>query len=146
MLPAAVFASASGGSGSAEPDILGMEKAAMARWAKGDTLGILELYAGDITYFDPFQDKRVDGLEAMRKLYGAFHGKFSLAYVEFIDAKVQRFGDTAVLTYRLVDDSVEGGKTTRHHWNVTSVYARVGGEWKIVHGHFSFVHGKVEGQ
>jgi uncharacterized protein (TIGR02246 family) len=126
-------------------DIIAMERAAMDRWNRGDTQGVLDLYAEDITYFDPLQDKRVDGLEAMKALYGSFTGKFKIQSYEMIDAKVQRTGDVAVLTYNLLDEVVElptGPTSMKMAWNVTEVYARVEGQWKIVHAHFSYLHGK----
>jgi uncharacterized protein (TIGR02246 family) len=142
-LPAAVLTSCNkSGAGSETNDIIAMERAALDRWGQGDTQGVLDLYAKDITYFDPFQDKRVDGLEAMKALYRPFAGKFKILHYEMIDPKVQRTGEVAVLTYNLLDDFVElsaGPTSTKMAWNVTSVYARVEGQWRIVHSHYSFV-------
>jgi len=35
--------------------IIALEKAALERWMNGDVYGYLELYAEDVTYFDPMQ-------------------------------------------------------------------------------------------
>ena len=48
--------------------IIAVERATLDRWGKGDPQGFLEVYAPDVTYFDPFQDKRIDGHDAMTKL------------------------------------------------------------------------------
>ena len=37
--------------------ILGLEKAALDRWCKGDPTGFLEISAPDVVYFDPFLEK-----------------------------------------------------------------------------------------
>src|SRR6266567_2210218 len=50
--------------------IIALERGALDRWGKGDPQGYLELYAPDITYFDPTQERRVDGAAAMQTLYG----------------------------------------------------------------------------
>jgi ketosteroid isomerase-like protein len=76
-----------------------MEMAALDRWGRGDTQGPLDLYAEDVTYFDPLQNKRVDGRAAMKTLYDALAGKIKIQHYDMIDPKVQRTGDAAVLTY-----------------------------------------------
>ena len=127
-------------------DIIAMERAALDRWGRGDPQGVIDLYANDITYFDPLQDKRVDGLEAMKTLYGAIAGKIEIRHYDMIDPKVQRMGDVAVLTYNLVDDLTRlptGPVSMRVPWNVTTVYAHVDGRWKVVHAHYSYVKGKL---
>jgi hypothetical protein len=45
--------------------ILMLERGALDRWGKGDPGGFLELYAADITYFDPLTAARIDGHQAM---------------------------------------------------------------------------------
>ena len=55
-----------------------------------------------------------------------------------IGAKVQRHGDVAVLTYNLRSEAVlPDGKPVTVRWNSTSVYARIGGAWKVIHSHWS---------
>jgi hypothetical protein len=38
----------------------------LTRWIKFDPQGYLDLQAPEVTYFDPFTESRVDGLEAMQ--------------------------------------------------------------------------------
>src|SRR5690349_17375351 len=87
-------------------EIIAMTRAALDRWGKGDIQGPLELYAQDITYFDPLQEKRVDGIEAIRKIYAPFAGKLKIGHYEMLDPKVQRYGHTAILTFNLTDDVI----------------------------------------
>lgn len=42
--------------------IVGLEKAALERWGNGDPSGFLEISHRDVVYFDPFLDRRLDGL------------------------------------------------------------------------------------
>src|SRR4029453_12416431 len=51
----------------AQPDtIIALERGALDRWGRGDPQGYLDLYARDVTYFDPMSAKRTDGFDAMR--------------------------------------------------------------------------------
>src|SRR5688500_13362144 len=70
--------------------IVGLERAALDRWGKGDPQGYLELYAPEVTYFDPALEKRANGLEAMRKYLEPITGKVRVARYDMIEPKVQR--------------------------------------------------------
>lgn len=123
-------------------EILGQLRQALDRWGNGDIQGPLELYAPDITYFDPLQEKRVDGIEAMRRLYAPLAGKLKIAHYEIKDPKVQRYGDVAILTFNLVDDVIQqpgGPVNVRVAWNCTQINVHRDGKWRVVHEHWSFV-------
>jgi uncharacterized protein (TIGR02246 family) len=121
--------------------IIRMERAALDRWGKGDPQGYLEIMAPEETYFDPTQEKRVDGLDALKAVILPFTGKIKIDRYEMIDPKVQASGDIAVLTFNLISHVTPPGVTPEIsvHWNTTEVYRRVDGRWKIVHSHFSYV-------
>ena len=121
--------------------IIGLERAALDRWGKGDPRGYLEIYAPDVTYFDPFLDKRANGLDAMRKYLEPIAGKVKVDRYDMIDAKVQRRGDVAALSYNLISygKKLDGKETVLARWNSTKVYERIGGQWKIFHDHWSFI-------
>src|SRR5690348_13946439 len=91
-------------SGDAAGELIALTRAALDRWGNGDVQGPLEIYAQNITYFDPVQERRVEGIEAMRKLYAPFAGKIKIGHYEMIDPKVQQYGETAILTFNLIDD------------------------------------------
>jgi len=114
--------------------ILALERAALDRWGKGDPDGFLEINAADVSYFDPFLEKRLDGLPALIDWYSGIRGKIKIDRDEIIDPRVRVIGDAAILTYRFVSEGSEG--TAR--WNATEVYQRFGDQWKIVHSHWSF--------
>ena len=60
---------------------------------------------------------------------------------EMIDPKVQRNGDVARLTFNLVNYGKLPGAPERvlARWNTTEVYGRMGGTWKLIESHWSFM-------
>ena len=119
-------------------EVIALERAALDRWGKGDPAGFLETYAPEVTYFDPSTERRIDGRAAITAYYQPIAGKIKIPRYEMIGAKVQRHGDVAVLTYNLRSEGVQpDGKPVTVRWNSSSVYARVGGRWKVIHSHWS---------
>ena len=114
--------------------IVAMETAALDRWGKGDPDGFLAISAPDVSYFDPFQEHRVDGLPALKSLYETIRGKVKIDRAEIINPRVQVMGDAAILTFQFASHGSEGAKL----WNCTEGYQRLDGQWKIVHSHWSF--------
>ncbi len=124
------------------PDaIIALERGALDRWGKGDPQGYLDIMAPETTYFDPLQEKRIDGLDALREMLKPFTGKIKIDRIEMINPKVQRDGNVAVLTFNLISHVTPPGVTPAitARWNTTEVYRRLDGHWKIVHSHFSYV-------
>ncbi len=117
--------------------ILGMERAALDRWGKGDPTGFLDICAEEVTYFDPYAERRIDGLAALRRYYESLRGKVRVDRYELSNPLVERRGDVAVLTFNYV--SWTGPATSR--WNCTEVYARTPAGWRIVQTHWSKTRG-----
>lgn len=118
--------------------IIALERAAMDRWGKGDPQGFIEIFADEVTYFDPSTARRVDGIEAMRALFAPIVGLVKLSRYEMLNPDVSRRGDLAILSYNLVTYSKRAdGEPRVARWNTTEAYALIGGAWKIVHSHFS---------
>jgi ketosteroid isomerase-like protein len=111
--------------------VLALERAALDRWGKGDPGGYLEITAPEVTYFDPYVERRVDGIAALKAWYEPISGKIRIDRDEIIDPHVQVIGDAAVLTMQYKSHGSEGDK----RWNCTEIYRRSGVEWKIVHSH-----------
>jgi len=119
--------------------IIALERSALDRWGKGDPQGFLEAYAPDVSYFDPSQEHRVDGLAAMKDLLTPITGKIKIDSYEMNNPKVQRRGDIAVLSYQVVNHVTRpGGQQVTFRWNSTAVYERTRESWKIIHSHFSY--------
>ena len=121
--------------------IVMLERDALDRWGKGDPGGFLELYAVDITYFDPLTAARIDGHQAMENYYRPWVGKIQVARYEMLNPHVIVDGNMALLTYNLVNyiqDAAEGVESVGSCWNSTTVYQQRSGAWKAIHSHWSF--------
>jgi ketosteroid isomerase-like protein len=116
--------------------LIAIEKAALEEWNRGNPSGYLDILADDITYFDPFQEKRIDGFAAMQVFYESLRGSVQVDKYEMIDPVVQQTNEMAVLSYNLL--SYAGGAVYR--WNCTEVYQQQPDkQWKIIHNHWSFI-------
>jgi len=129
---------------SLKAELVALERSALDRWIRVDPDGYLSLYAPEITYFDPFRDKRVDGIPAMEAIVAPMRGMkspFADVRYDMIDPSVQRHGDVALLTFNVVNYGKLPNKPEAviNRWNSTEVYQRIDGQWKIIHSHWSFV-------
>lgn len=111
-----------------------MERAALDRWARGDPDGFLEICDSAVVYFDPFQERRLNGIAELQTLYDSLRGKVHLDQYELADPSVRVFGNCALLTFNFVS---RAGNAV-HRWNTTELYARRDCGWRIVHSHWSF--------
>lgn len=116
-------------------EIVQLEREALARWCKGDPSGFLEISAEDVVYFDPFLEKRMDGLASLTAYYESIRGQVSAERFELINPCVHLAGDAAVLTFNFVS---YGGNEDASRWNCTEVFRRSGDSWKIIQTHWSF--------
>lgn len=125
--------------------ILAMENAAMERWRKGDPWGWTEISADDITYFDPFLAKPVNGMAEYKTCMKQAEGNVNYQVSEFIDPKVVFFGNTALLTYNYRSKVLDqgGSEISQMLWNTTEVYFKRAADWQIVHTHWSFVNHRL---
>jgi uncharacterized protein (TIGR02246 family) len=129
-----------------DDEIVALERAALDRWGNGDPQGYLEIMAPEVTYFDPTQPKRVDGLQAMKDLLEPLTGKIRVDRYDMLHPTVQRHGDAALLTFNLVSyrKQPDGSEEPIVRWNSTETYARIDGRWRIVHSHWSFVQPELK--
>ena len=122
--------------------IVMLERDALDRWGQGDPGGFLELYASDISYFDPVTAARIDGHQAMENYYRPWIGKIHVVRYEMRSPQVIVDGNMALLTYNLVNyiRDTNGLESVGSCWNSTTVYQRRGDTWKTIHSHWSFTH------
>ena len=114
--------------------IIALESAALERWGNGDPSGFLEICASDVVYFDPYQEKRIDGLDALAQYYKSLWGMVNFDRFELLNPLVQISGDLAVLTFNYV--SYTGDNESR--WNCTEVYRHDENRWQIIQTHWSY--------
>ena len=131
--------------------IISLERSALDRWIRADPDGYLGLYEKDATYFDPFREKRIDGLDELNAQLATMRGvalPFTEPRYDMIDPVVRVEGDIAVLTFNLVNYGKPLGsvvETVLSRWNATEVYRHVDGAWRIIHTHWSFTQPQLAG-
>ena len=109
----------------------------LARWYSGDPLGYAELYAEDLTYFDPGTETSLQGIESLRAYYEPLVDRFHIDRYETDDFRLQHHVEIAILTFTLSEYAAGDDPTVV--WKVTHAYRQVDGEWRVIHGHFSQV-------
>lgn len=117
--------------------IIGLEKAALDKWFKGDTSGYEQLWSKrSFTYFDAVVEKRVDDHATIAEFLKTIDGKLFADSYDFCNPRVQIGKDMAVLTYQLF------AKTTLidMEYNCIEVYQKEeDGEWRVIHSTWSFI-------
>ncbi len=116
--------------------IIKLETEALEQWNSGNPSGFLELSAEDVVYFDPMQERRLNGYKELETLYEGLRGKAKVERYEMLNPLVQGVENMAVLTFNL--NSYSGDSVWK--WNCTEVYrCEADGTWKIIHTHWSLV-------
>lgn len=115
--------------------IIAVETQALRRWGDGDPDGFLDICHPEVTYFDPFNDSRIDGLPALRSYYEQLRGQVHIDRFEMINPKVVLGLDLAVLSFNFAS---QGGNDA-FRWNCTETYREVEGRWLIIQTHWSLV-------
>ena len=115
--------------------IVAAETEALIRWGAGDPGGFLDICHPDVTYFDPFLEARLDGLNALTGHYENLRGKVHVDTFELINPRVVVGGELAVLSFNYVSKNGSG----TYRWNCTEVYRSVAARWLIVQTHWSHV-------
>ncbi|HSK10909.1 MAG TPA: nuclear transport factor 2 family protein [Vicinamibacterales bacterium] len=129
----AADAGPAGGAEDVAGAVLALERAALERWGRGDPGGFIDLAAEDIVYFDPFQERRVDGREAFVRLMESICGQVRVERFELTNPAVHASGDLALLTFNFL--SQPDGPMSR--WNASEAYRRDVQGWRLVHQHWS---------
>ena len=97
--------------------------------------------ADDYTEFNADYATRIDG-KAMATRMSEVAPYEKSVFADMQNAKVQVYGDTAILTYNYAGITRGAdGKTEPQVAKSTRVYVRSGGQWKLVHANFAPVVG-----
>ncbi len=125
-------------------ELVALERSALDRWIQLDPQGYFDIQAAEVTYFDPFTERRINGREALQMRLAPMKSlklPFTDPRYEMIEPKVQRQGDVALLTFNLVNYGKlpDQPESVLARWNSTEVYGRIDGKWKIIHSHWSYV-------
>ena len=100
---------------------------------RGDVQALERLWAADMVVVVP-KMKPMSRAEAMKMTLsaGAWFDRYDSS-----DLRVRVYGDTALVTGRLVRTRKMTGISVEDVWLFTKVYARTAGEWKVVAFHTS---------
>jgi ketosteroid isomerase-like protein len=100
---------------------------------KADADALDELWANDlvVTVAAMRLMNKAEALEMVRS------NRMPFSRYETSELNVRRFGDSAVVTGRLVRERTMNGKNVSDNWRFTKVYARTGGQWRVVAWHAS---------
>ena len=125
----------------ADPDIartiIAMEREALERGARGEVEAFVAISDPDVVYFDPFLDRRLDGVGALEEYYRrVFRAQEEEIEIELINPKVQATSEMAVLTFNYRDTGRRTGCV--HLWNCTEVYRKTAQGWRIIQTHWSW--------
>lgn len=87
--------------------IVSLEKAALNLWFNGQTSGYDRLWSHkSFSYFDGVVTERIDAHEGLNEMLKSIEGKlFARDGYQFVQPRVQLFGDTAILTFQLYADT-----------------------------------------
>jgi ketosteroid isomerase-like protein len=114
---------------------------ARSQWA-ADIAGqpaarMMETVADDYTEFNGDYPTRIDG-KAMAVAMANIAPDVKSVYGDMQNAKVQTYGDTAILTYNYAGITRGAdGKVRPSIAKSTRVYVRSGGKWTLVHANFA---------
>ena len=115
---------------------------AKAQWAANiaqDTEKSISYLADDYTEFNPNYPTRLDGKELNASLRRATdEGEGRVLVGDMANAKVQVYGDVAILTYNFIGSGMTAdGEVEPNLAKSTRVYAKIDGAWKLVHANFA---------
>ena len=120
-------------------EVIALERAALDRWGAGDPSGYVEIFDAGVTYFDPFQERRLDAHET-RELMRSVTGRIRVDRYDMQGAHVQCVGDVALLSFNLVSYRTDAGRErVMSSWNSTEAYRRTPAGWRIFHSHWSYI-------
>lgn len=119
-------------------EIMGLARAQWAsEIAKQPAASQLSSLADDYTEFNPDYPTRLDGKDLAVRMLSVTPDVVSVMS-EMQNAKVQTYGDTAILTYNFVGlNRGADGKIKPNTAKSTRVYVRQGGRWMLVHANFA---------
>jgi ketosteroid isomerase-like protein len=124
----------------AAAEVIAITRAQWAAEAQGKSVAEQNAaLADDYTEFNRDYPVRLDGKELNSALTEALARSGDRTILgDMQNAKVQVYGDVAILTYNYVGvDLHKDGKTASSVAKSTRVYVRTDGEWKLVHANFA---------
>lgn len=120
-----------------EDDVRRLERAWLDAYEKHDAKAMQAIVADDflITFPDGSQQTKADILAMIKRPISAESAsKFST-----VDVRSRVYGDTVILTGRVITEYKRGGETKKDESLYTDTYVRRNGAWQVVASHLSNV-------
>jgi ketosteroid isomerase-like protein len=120
-------------------EVISITKEMWAAEVRGDAAGSMKYVADDYTEFNGEYPTRLDGKGINMMLVEANSGGSSkVVLAEMANAKVQVYGDVAILSYNYIGATKDkDGKMESTKAKSTRVYAKKDGKWMLVHANFA---------
>lgn len=117
--------------------LIGLERAALDKWFKGDTSGYEKLWSQrSFTYFDGVATRRVEDHATITASLREIDGKLFADSYDFRAPRLQFGNDMAVLTYQLFART----SLIDMRYNCIEVFQlESDGQWRIIHSTWSFL-------
>ena len=124
-------------SGNVEQEVRTLERAWLDAYEQYDTTAMNAIVADDfvITFPDGSMQTKAQVVESIRTPPAP--GNSTRFHTTETRARV--YGDTVVLTGRVVGTYTRGDKTSAEHYRYTDTYVKRGGRWQVVASHLSKV-------
>lgn len=123
-----------GGPGKAEQEVRKLEREWLDAYEKNDAAAMDRIVADDFTITFPNGSVQTKA-QLMAAIRAPRKGAPPKFYTEAVESRA--YGDTVILTGRVVGEFEQGGKTVRDVSRYTDTYVRVGGRWQVVASHLS---------
>jgi ketosteroid isomerase-like protein len=133
-------AAMAGDDGKAGAEVMALARAQWAAEIQGkSSADQMASAADDYTEFNQDFPVRIEGKALANGLSDAMLKDGSrVLYADMLNPKVQVYGDVAILSYNYVGVTQDkDGKTHASAAKSTRVYAKTGGQWKLVHANFA---------
>jgi len=124
---------------SAEDDVIALTYKIWQSEMNNDMAGMNKYLSDDYTEFNSTYSTRVDGrkLNVILSEAASMNGEKILA-AEMLNPKVQVYGNVAILSYNYAGVSMnKDNEMNNTKAKSTRVYAKINGEWKLVHANFA---------
>jgi ketosteroid isomerase-like protein len=119
-------------------EIIALVKAQWTASDAGNTAEYMKSVADEYTEFNGGYATRLDGKALSTKVSEANdQGSVKTVVSDMANAKVQVYGDVAILSYNFIGVTKDkDGNTQPTRAKSTRVYAKQGGKWMLVHANF----------
>ena len=121
-------------------DLLAIEQACADAFNQRHPDKILNYFSEEIAGFSSTRHDRFHGKDELRKTIEFYLSEAGEVSFDISEPEVQSLGDVAVLSFYWRVTLRSGEKETVIPGRGSHVYKKEGGDWKIVHEHFSRAH------